>query len=241
MKKTVPVVICLFFAALVANGLSYPQPLQTNMVEQTLDDTQYHTTYVESYYSDIQEDVDLDTLQCPIPMSCRVKNYTRIQCVFSSIEMIGRWADEPKLMKPPLTSRDDCKSYSGPTDAGRKLTRLGVNFTQVYSNRPAALALIKQAMAEGRGCLFSIPRHAMVLVHYSEEENRVCWVDNSDYSLKVHTGTIQKFNSMWDGWVLVVHADKDIIPRRLYPITSVDIVDENKNSLNLPQGYIPLP
>lgn len=49
-------------------------------------------------------DASTEGLQCPIPHENRVKNHTGIQCVYSSIETLGRWAEEEKLTNPPLTS-----------------------------------------------------------------------------------------------------------------------------------------
>lgn len=198
----------------------------------------FWTVYVEPYDSDAsEEDQDLEGVQCPIPMKDRVKNYTGTQCVFSSIEMLGRWAEEPKLINPPITSRDGCRSFSGPSHAGGKLKELNVRFEQESGNREAALKLIKKAMEEGRGCLFSVPGHAMVLIHYDEVANVVKWVDNSDRTLKVQTMTIERFNQRWGGWVLVVYADNDIISQKL----SKFIIIDHTNGGKYPKDYIPTP
>lgn len=226
----------------LTNGGQYTSNNDYHYVYQSLDDSAHLTKYNALFgSSETKNDVDLSTLQCPIPLKDRVLNYTGIQCVFSSIEMLGRWAEVDALTNPPITSRSDCKSYSGPQDAARKLTRLGVKFEQVYGNRQAGIQLIKKAMAEGRGCLFNIPGHAMVLVHYDEKEDRVCWVNNSDRSLKVNTTTISGFNKMWAGWVLVVYAENDIIPFKLNPITNLPIKDGTNSSLEFPKRYIPKP
>jgi outer membrane PBP1 activator LpoA protein len=50
----------------------------------SVDDPQYQTAYSESYYSGSPEEDELEGVQCPIPMSDRVRNYTGVQCVFSS-------------------------------------------------------------------------------------------------------------------------------------------------------------
>jgi len=202
-------------------------------------ESDYVNTYIPTYVYE-GPDISLDGLQCPIPREDRVKNYTGIQCVYSSIEALGRWAEEPKLINPPLTSRPDCKSYSGPQKAGAILNRLGVKFEQTYGNREKGIKMIKKAMREGRGCLWDVPGHAMILVHYDESQNRVCWVDNSDSSLKVQQTTIERFNKRWGSWVLVVYADKDVIPEKVYkynfPI--LDHATERKESL---KGFIPFP
>ena len=173
------------------------------------------TTYSEPYTCAAGTEPELESLQCPIPMECRVRNYTGIQCVYSSTEMLGRWAEEPKLVNPPLTSRGDCKGYSSSGQLARVLRGLDVKFEQSTGSETAGILLIKKAMEEGRGCLFGVPGHAMVLVHYDEETDRVCWVDNSDRSLQVQTMTIRRFKERWSYWVCVIYADNEVIPYKI--------------------------
>lgn len=211
-------------------------PQQVSQLE-----TDYKTTFVESYKSKVSEP-SLDSLQCPVPKEDRVKNYTGIQCVYSSIEMLGRWAEEPKLINPPITSRDNCKGYSSPETAKKILEKLQVNFEQVYGNKQKGIELIKKAMKEKRAALFSVPGHAMVLVHYSEEENRACWVDNSDKQLRVQETTIDKFNKRWTSWVLVIYPDDDeALFYKIYKNNiNIPIIDhQNKN--NSFNNFIPFP
>lgn len=213
-----------------------------------IEDDGYRTTYTPEYTYQGEEE-DIKGLQCPIPMSCRVKNGTGIQCVWSSIEMLGRWAEEPKLTNPPLTSRSDCKSYSSPSLAATRLNTLKVKFEQSYKSKTEGVQLLKKAMAEGRGCLWGVPGHAMVIVHYNEEQDKMCWVDNSDRSLKVQKTTIAGFNKRWDSWILVIYADNDIIPNKMKndPIIRpslprlIPIVDRNNPQGVYPKDYIPLP
>src|SRR4051812_15544159 len=55
-------------------------------------------------------DDELDGVQVPVPMKDRVFNATGTQCVWCSLELLGRWAEEPKLVG--LTKQRDCQSYS---------------------------------------------------------------------------------------------------------------------------------
>jgi hypothetical protein len=156
--------------------------------------------------------------------------------------MLGRWAEEPKLINPPLTSRSDCKGYSGPSAAAAKLKKYGVRFEQEYRNREKGIALIKKAMREHRGCLWGVPGHAMVIIHYDEEANEVKYVDNSDSRLKVQTITISRFKSRWDSWVLVIYADNDLFPDKVNPLARrIPIKDRNNPQGTYPKDYIPLP
>lgn len=199
----------------------------------------YKTSFVSPYFSNFKEP-ELSSIQCPIPIKDRVKNYTGIQCVYSSIEMLGRWAEEPKLINPPITSRKDCKSYSSPRTAADRLNKIGVKFEQTWGDREKGIKLIKKAMNEGRGCLWDVPGHAMVLVHYSEVENKVCWVDNSDYRLRVQQTNIKKFKERWGSWVLVIYADKDIIKYKLKNFYSFPIFENGKEK-EYPKDFIPFP
>jgi hypothetical protein len=244
MGKLKSISILLFlmiFLALSNNfgkgGLEKYQPapiLASKLVQD------YETSFIQSYDSDDSEP-ELDNLQCPIPKKDRVKNYTGIQCVYASIEMIGRWAEEAKLINPPITSRPDCKGYSGPSQAAKILNNLGVKFEQSYGDKKSGLALINKAMKQGRGVLWGVPGHAMVLIHYSESENKVCWVDNSDSKLRVQQTTIRKFNERWNSWVLVIYPDKDLIMYKINKNINLPIVDEQNLKENYPLDFIPVP
>ena len=200
----------------------------------------YQTSFIESYKSRVSEP-NLDSLQCPVPYEERVKNYTGTQCVYSSIEMLGRWAEETKLTEPPITSRSDCKSFSSPAKAKKILDKLNVKFEQVYGDKKKGIELIKKAMKEGRGVLWSVPGHAMVLVHYNEEENRVCWVDNSDKQLRIQETTIEKFRQRWTSWVLVIYPDNDnLLLNKIGRNFEFPIIDhQNKN--NILRNFVPFP
>lgn len=199
-----------------------------------------HVNTVVPAYVSSGADADLETLQCPIPRGDRVKNYTGVQCVWSSIETLGRWAGERRLVEPPLTSRKECKSYSGPGLSSSVLKSLGVKFRQTYGNKEQGLAMIREAMADGRGALFDVPGHAMVIVHFSEKEDRVCWVDNSDNTLKAQTSTVDRFMKRWGSWVLVVYAEDDIAPYKAYR-RHIPVLDASNMLSPLPANFVPFP
>jgi hypothetical protein len=211
-------------------------------IQKELPANEHLTKFTPAYVSDA-DDENLENVQSPIPMKDRVPNRTGIQCVWASIEVIGRWAEEPKLVNPPLTSRAECKSYSSPTLAAKELTTLGVKFEQTYGDKAAGVKLIKKAMEEGRGCLWGVPGHAMDLIHYDEEKNVVKWIDNSDSRLAVQTTTVDKFKERWDSWVLVIYADKDIIPSKLGRslARTIPIFDRNNEPKKYEKDYVPLP
>ncbi len=204
----------------------------------------YKTTYTPLYVSENvgPQDELLETAQSPIPMTDRVKNYTGIQCVYSSIEMVGRWAEEPKLVNPPITSNPRCKGFSGPGRAADILNGLGVKFEQVYSNKQKARILLQKAVVEeGRGAVFGVPGHAMVLIHYDPDNDDIRYVDNSDSSLRIQKWTKSQFERRWDGWVLVIHADKDIVPYKVGGVWIIPIEDRDDPDKKFPRDHIPMP
>ncbi len=207
-----------------------------------VEDARYTTSYSASYTSGTPVEDELEGVQCPIPMKDRVRNYTGIQCVFASLECLGRWAEDEHLTNPPLTSRSDCKSFSGPGDAPMKLSKYGVRYRQAMGAE--GIKLIKQSMKEGRGVLWGVPGHAMVLCHYDEEKDVIKWIDNSDRSLRIQTSNIAHFKQRWDGWVIAVYAEPDLFPTKALGITlpnRIPIMDRNNPQGEYPKNYIPSP
>ena len=205
--------------------------------------SEYQTTFTDAYTaSEPFPESELDTCHAPVPMSDRVRNYTGIQCVFSSIELLGRWAEEPKLMDPPITSRSNCKSYSGPSDAGRKLDSFGVKFKQVTNKEEGRQYLQKYVAEEGRGALIGVPGHALCVIHYDPEGDDIRIVDNSDRTLSIQKWSKSHFERRWQGWVLVLFADKDVIPYKIGPSANkIPIQDRDDPNREFPPNHIPRP
>lgn len=177
-------------------------------------------------------------LMVPIPVEDRVFNKTGIQCVWASIECLGRYADEPKLIG--LTERPECKSYASPSSLASKLKSLNVKFEQTTSKSDRSL-IIKSVVKDRRGCLFAIPGHAMTLVHYDEKDGIVKYINNSDKSLKVRTWSMIEFNQRWDGWICVVYADNDQVYKKYTHSCPVPIFDRNGPQGSYDKSYILAP
>lgn len=220
---------------------SYKTPIPTQSFK--LDQAEFFTTkFQPSYTSSSGTTLPEDGTQVPIPESDRVFNYTGIQCVWSTIETLGHWAKEPKLTNPPLTSNPRCKSFANPSDAKEVLGRLGVRYEQTYSSMEESYVMMRKATKEGRGCLISIPQHAMTLVHFDEENDVVKWIDNVDKSLKIQTTSLKSFKRRMTAWTLVIYADTDIIEERITPLPRLlPILDRNNPQQTYPKDYIPLP
>lgn len=182
-----------------------------------------------------ESDEDLSGIMVPIPMKDRVFNKTGIQCVWATLECIGRYANEPKLIN--LTDLRDCKNYASPFSVSRKLTQLDVKFKQTNSKSDVSL-IIKSIVDERRGCLFSVPGHAMTLVHYDEKNQIVKYINNSDPLLLIRTWSMTEFQKRWDGWICTIYADQDIIPSKY---KSFKIIDRNGPQGTYEKDYIILP
>ena len=191
---------------------------------------------VSSYEGYVDE--NLSELMVPIPMENRVYNKTGIQCVWASIECLGRYAEEPKLTY--LTNDKDCKGYASPSSLSKKLKSLNVKFEQT-TNRNDISLILKSIVKERRGCLFGVPGHAMVLVHFDQEKEIVKYINNSDKTLKVRTWNIKEFQQRWDGWICVIYADNDVVSRKYTKIYPIPIIDKITPQGNYNKDYVLMP
>ncbi len=155
-------------------------------------------------------------IQCPIPDGHRAPNLTGIQCVWCSLQTIGRWAGEEKLFN--LTDSPRCKSYAGPGDVSEVLNSLGVKYKQTH-DKTEGIKLIREAVKDGRGYLWGFRNvHAMVICHFDEDANRVHYIDNMQTRTvnKVQILTVQEFMNNWDGWVVIIYPAKEVFPNKVY-------------------------
>jgi hypothetical protein len=193
--------------------------------------------------------VHLDTkpnVQCPIPMSDRVKNRTGKQCVYASIETLGNWGEEPRLAN--LTSRPECQGLSDPYTTGHVLKRLGVNFRQSAADPEKGFQLIQEAMRDGRGVMFGVNRegqddgHVMVMLHCDQE--KVLYFDNSDPELKTQSMSLDEFYRVWDKWVLAIYPEQDPFPAKVAMQCGARVIpirDYSGVLQDFPPDYIPMP
>lgn len=226
MKKHL--IFCITSILIIVSFINFNKPYNFKNTKNDL----YHSIFKV-------ENENLSNIQCPIPRKDRVLNKTQYQCVWASIEMLGRWAEDPKLINPSLTSRPECQSFSNPYKTAHVLNMLGVQFEQSYGNKKQSIELIKKAMKEKRGCMWTIPGHAMVIVHFDEEKNIFKWVDNSDYNLNIQTADMNYFHQKFDSWVLVIYADYSKIIKKTSPIKLE--MFENNNKINYSDDYIANP
>lgn len=183
-------------------------------------------------------DGKLSDTQAYIPYKDRVFNKTGIQCVWSSVETLARYAEIKELYD--ITENKDYKSYAGPQSLRKMLEKYNIKYEMTTSKKDRSL-LIKGCTLEKRGVGFDIPGHAMVLVHYDEEKGIVRYINNSDPELKIRTWSMEEFNKRWAGWAFIVYADNDIIPQKNG--RNIEIIDRNNNQRDYKKDYIfsPIP
>jgi hypothetical protein len=183
-------------------------------------------------------DSNLYNTQVFIPMKDRVFNKTGIQCVWSSVETLARYAEIEKLYD--ITKKAEYKSYAGPQSLKNMLNKYDIKY-EMTTNKNDRSLLIKGCTIEKRAVGFDIPGHAMVLVHYDEKEGIVKYINNSDPTLKIRTWTMEEFNKRWGGWVFVIYADNDIIPYKNGGYFYFDIIDKSEYQSKYERNYILYP
>lgn len=142
-------------------------------------------------------------IMAPLAQDNRALN-TIGQCVWSSLQNMGRQIGEPKLYQ--LTRDRRCQGGASPGDVHRVLTALGVKFEQAYGNRKDAYNLIKKGLSEGRPCIISYDRaHVINIVHYDEGANKVAVVNNHHDRFQTQYMSLAEFDRRFKGWVCIVY------------------------------------
>lgn len=143
--------------------------------------------------------------ECNIPQEARIYNRTGKQCVWASIETLGRYNKIPQLFG--ITSSKKYAKGANTYNVVNAFRELGLDhFTM--SNRydkKSGKALLIKALKEWRvGAAFSINnKHMVVAVDITDKYVKI--IDNADKDLKVQTWSIDEFNKKFDGWVIVVY------------------------------------
>lgn len=165
----------LVFATTAAPAYAQPQPIAPIQVVQ--DDT--------------------DGVQVPIPMNCRVKNYTGIQCVWSSLSCLARYHNIPAAKN----LIDKYKSYAGPGDVRRALDPIGVKYVMNTGTKNKQFLVDYCAKGWGAGIGLN-GTHMVTLVHFKDGVVKI--IDNSDPSLRIQSMSEDQFMRRWDGWAVVL-------------------------------------
>lgn len=175
---------------------------------------------------------DTDGVQVPIERKDRVRNKTGVQCVWSSHETLARYAEIKELYD--ITDMREYKSYAGPDNARRMLERFNIKYKMTTTKD---VSLLDQACrVEHRGATFDVPGHMMTLVHFSQKDGIVKYIDNSDKTLAIRTMSMKEFMRRWCGWAVVIYGEPDKVPFIANPWRIIPIKNNKK-----PLGFIPSP
>ena len=141
-----------------------------------------------------------------IPQSMRIYNKSGNQCVWCSLEMLGRHNGSKGC--EGLT--DVYKDATGSGEVRRVLTQRNVKFLQVENRRDYSF-IKKWVNTEKKGVGIGVGHH-MVLVCGFKENQFVKVIDNANSKLPIETWSWDKFTRRFDGWAIVVLGDNDSVP-----------------------------
>lgn len=140
-------------------------------------------------------------LHVDVPMEMRIFNKSGSQCVWATIEMLGKL----HKVKGVQGLTNELKHATGPGEVNRVLTRKNVKFRQVTGKD---LDFLEEWVTKKRmGCGIGVNGNHVILVCHFERGKSVKVIDNSDPTLQVQTWDWNKFQSKFSGWVFVILPD----------------------------------
>lgn len=147
--------------------------------------------------------------QVPILRKHRVYNQTRCQCVWASLECLGRHHGIP-------STYDLTQCYHGfCPDPNQALTVLRQRNIQGYMLYPGVqnTKFLQHCCAKGWGACVGLGyKHVVVIVHYKDGE--VGFIDNNDSDLQVKMCTEQEFLRHWDGFAITLYPPTPLVPKK---------------------------
>lgn len=154
-----------------------------------------------------QIDPEFINVQVPIPKDCRVFNKSGSQCVWCSIECLGRYHKVKDLYEGDMriTKYHTWATWSGEVYHVMKTKYPNVKWAQI-SNISELKSFLRKYVAEKKiGVGFTIPGHMLNMVNYDEENKTVKVIDNiGPKALEIQEWSMAKFDSLAGGWVLTV-------------------------------------
>jgi hypothetical protein len=146
-------------------------------------------------------------VQVPISKANRIYNKSGSQCVWVSIETLARHNGVKDIYEG-----DACisKHYTWATGPGEVSKVLNSKYSNVkwkhIDSRSQLKPFVKRYVTELKfGVGLAIPGHMLTLIHYDESAGVVKVIDNSgSKSLQVQEWSMDKFDRLADGWVLVI-------------------------------------
>lgn len=149
------------------------------------------------------QDPELVGVQVPIAKEDRKFNKSGVQCVWCSLETLGRHNGVPNTYD--LT--DKYKQATHPGYVAEVLNERGITFKQINAGRFASTRFIREYVVKKKyGVAVGLQgTHMVTLVHYDDDKNIVKVIDNGGPdALKIQTWTMEKFNQRFDGWALAI-------------------------------------
>src|SRR5688572_219219 len=158
-----------------------------------------------------------DDVQVAIPKEGRVLNTNNRQCVLCSVELLGRHAKDKRLY-------DLSTTYVGPLHVAQLEAILQSKKVEYKMNARGNKGLeaiydflVIPCQYDKRGVAVGVDngRHMLNVVHYDIKEQKVLVIDNSDPKLEVRQWDWTTFHQRWDGWAVVIYAEKDPFVRHV--------------------------
>ncbi len=150
---------------------------------------------------------DLIGVQVPIPKNCRVYNASGSQCVWCSIECLGRYHKVKELYEGDTRITKYHTWATVPFEVAQvmKTKYPSVKWTQITSRNETNSFIKKYVTEKKLGAGFAISGHMLNIVHYDEAAKTVKVIDNlGPQALKVQEWSMDKFNRVAVGWALTV-------------------------------------
>lgn len=167
-----------------------------------------------------------------VAMENRLHNGTGMQCVFASLETIGRHHGYDQL----YGLCDEYKGMSNPYEVAHILQQRQVPY-EYKSPLNYQTGDIKRFTDEGRPCLIGLyGNHAVVCIGLDDESARI--ISNNRPSRPVQTIPIDEFSRIFDRWVFaLVPQDVDKTPPMVVKQKRMPPKDPKANRVSVKSPY----
>lgn len=194
-------VFVVSLAGLVAAGKSRPSVVPAPVWEPVVASAPVSPPQAVVTPPAVPVDPELVGVQVPIPRDMRLFNRSESQCVWCTLEMLGRF----NKVRGTEGLTQQYKHATGPGYVNRVLTQRGVKFKQVTGKD---LDFLEEWVTKNRlGCGIGVNGNHAILVCHFERGRLVKVIDNADPSLRIQTWEWERFIRLFSGWVFVVQPD----------------------------------
>lgn len=138
-----------------------------------------------------------------------VLNRTGTQCVWSSLETVGRKLGIMNLTNPPITEDPRCQEGANYNQVHQILSERNVQHCQAFGRNMENLEVMQNYLAQGIPIIvgstessYSPVGHALVITSMSNRTVEI--IDTSEYPNYNYSLSYDDFFRIWDGWALVI-------------------------------------